>query len=95
MRARILDSANFFSAHNYFLISQDELLPAKERRVLESYGCDAFLTGQFGDRARGKHAHGALERTTRTVGKPSGHVGRAIRSKSRRVTGSKRTAAKH
>ena len=95
MRARILDSANFFSASNYFLISQDELLPAKERRVLESYGCDAFLTGQFGSRARGKHAHAALARTTRPVGKSSGHIDSALRSKSRRVTGSKRSAAKH
>ncbi len=95
IRARILDSKSFFSAHNYFLISQDEMLAAKERRILESYGCDAFMIGQFGNRARGKHAHAALERTTRVARKPSGHVDRAIRPKSRRETGNKRGAAKH
>ena len=95
LRARILDSERFFCAHNYFLISQDGMLPAKERRVLESYGREAFMAGQYGNRARGHHTHAALGRKTPVARKPGAHAERQVRAKSRRETGTKRGAAKH
>ena len=94
MRAQIADSDKFFSAHNYWLILQDETLPGKERRALEACGCDAFISGKFGSGSRATHRDPDAQRA-RAARRTSGDAHRAdVESKSRGEFAAKRNSNK-